>query len=148
MKYLIITALILFSCSPDWHIRRAQFKQPNILDTLNDTIKLIDVRLDTIYYNDTFQVVQTVTKRDTVIKTKYLAPETRYETRWKHKTIIDTVMIKEKQATKQNKHDNKAEVKKNRGYWYWWLVFGIVVGAVLMLWICSVIGNIKSKIGW
>lgn len=142
MKYLIILTLILFSCSPDWHVRRAQFKQPDILEMFNDTIKLTDVRLDTIYYADTFALVHTVTKRDTVIRVNYLKPDTRYETRWKYKTIRDTVRIKEKYTYKETKQEEKTERKESRSTWYWWLIFGVVLGAVFMFWLRSVLKNI------
>ena len=78
MKHLLIIALILSSCSPDWHIRRAKFKQPDILTSFNDTIKLKDLRIDTIYYADTFAIIHTVTERDTILETTYLKPDTRY----------------------------------------------------------------------
>lgn len=135
MKYLIITLLILTSCSPDWHIRKAQFKQPKILNKFNDTIQLTDVRLDTIYYNDTFQVVQTVTKRDTVIETRYLNPETRWETRWKYKTIRDTVRIKERAVKTQIRQDSRSERTESRQNWWVFIIIGASIGLIGGAWI-------------
>ena len=132
MKYLIILLVLLSSCSPDYHIRRAKFKQPDILQQWNDTIQLTDVRLDTIFYNDTFQVVQTVTKRDTVIQTRYLKPQTRYQTRWKYKTIKDTVRIKERYAYKETKQEERTERKQSRSWWWIWLIIGIIGGGWLV----------------
>jgi len=132
MKYIIIILVLLSACSPDYHIRRAKFKQPDILQKWNDTIQLTDVRLDTIYYNDTFQVVQTVTKRDTVIQTRYLKPQTRYETRWKYKTIKDTVRIKERYAYKETKQEERTERKQSRSWWWIWLIIGIIGGGWLV----------------
>ena len=132
MKHLLIIAIILSSCSPDYHIRRAKYKQPDILQKWNDTIQLTDVRLDTIYYNDTFQVVQTVTKRDTVIQTRYLKPQTRYETRWKYKTIKDTIRIKERYAYKETKQEEKTERKQSRSWWWLWLIIGFIGGGWLV----------------
>ena len=132
MKYLIILLVLLSSCSPDYHIRRAKFKQPDILQKWNDTIQLTDVRLDTIFYNDTFQVVQTVTKRDTVIQTRYIAPKTRYETRWKYKTIKDTIRIKERYAYKETKQEERTERKQSRSWWWIWLIIGFIGGGWLV----------------
>src|SRR6056297_782260 len=132
MKYLIILLVLLSSCSPDYHIRRAKFKQPDILQKWNDTIQLTDVRLDTIFYNDTFQVVQTVTKRDTVIQTRYIAPKTRYETRWKYKTIKDTIRIKERYAYKETKQEERTERKQSRSWWWVWLILGFIGGGWLV----------------
>jgi hypothetical protein len=139
MKYVIILILILFSCSPDWHIRRAKFKQPDILTSLNDTIKLKDVRVDTIYYADTFAVVHTITERDTVLETKYLKPDTRYQTRWKYKTIRDTVKIKERTKRIDVRQDNRTERKENRSYWYWWLIFGAIIGGIFIFWLRNIL---------
>ena len=135
MKHLLIIALILSSCSPDWHIRRAKFKQPDILTSFNDTIKLKDLRIDTIYYADTFAIVHTVTERDTILETTYLKPDTRYETRWKYKTIRDTVRIKEKYAYKETKQEQKTERKGQRSLWWLWLLpIGAFFGAFIYRW--------------
>jgi hypothetical protein len=136
MKYILAiltSALVLSSCSPDWHIRRAKFKQPNILDKFNDTIQLTDIRLDTIYYNDTFQVVQTITTRDTIIQTRYLAPQTRYETRWKYKTIRDTVRIKERTARVEARQENRTERTRARRWGL--LIIAAVAGFIIGFWI-------------
>ena len=133
MKHLLIIALILSSCSPDWHIRRAKFKQPDILTSFNDTIKLKDLRIDTIYYDDTFAIVHTVTERDTILKTTYLKPQTRYETRWKYKTIRDTVRVKEKYAYKETKQEQKTE-RKSDLFWLWLLPIGAIIGAFIYRW--------------
>ena len=132
MKNIIILLVLLSSCSADYHIRRAKFKQPNILQQWNDTIQLTDVRLDTIFYNDTFQVIQTITKRDTVIQTRYLKPQTRYETRWKYKTIKDTVRIKERYTYKETKQEERTERKQSRRWWWLWLIIGFIGGGWLV----------------
>jgi len=125
MKHLIIIALILSSCSADWHVRRAIFKQPNILQSDNDTIRMTDIRLDTIFYEDTFRLFQTITERDTVIQTRYLAPETRYKIKYKYKTIKDTVKI----AAKERIKVVKAEAKKSN--WWIFLIIGFVIGFII-----------------
>ena len=125
MKHLIIIALILSSCSADWHVRRAIFKQPNILQSDNDTIRMTDIRLDTIFYEDTFRLVQTITERDTVIQIRYLAPETRYKMKYKYKTIKDTVKI----AAKERIKVVKAEAKKSN--WWIFLIIGFVIGFII-----------------
>jgi len=132
MRHLLILLVILSSCSPHYHIRRAKYKQPDILQQWNDTIQLTDVRLDTIFYNDTFQVVQTVTKRDTILQTRYLKPKTRYETRWKYKTVKDTVRIKERYAYKETKQEERTERKQSRSWWWLWLIIGFIGGGWLV----------------
>jgi len=132
MKNIIILLVLLSSCSADYHIRRAKYKQPDILQQWNDTIQLTDVRIDTIFYNDTFQVVHTVTKRDTILQTRYLKPQTRYETRWKYKTIKDTVRIKERYAYKETKQEERTERKQSRSWWWIWLIIGIIGGGWLV----------------
>ncbi len=139
MKYLITLLLFLSSCSADWHIRKAKFKQPNIFDQWNDTIQLTDVRLDTIFYNDTFQVVQTTTKRDTIIQTRYLKPDTRYETRWRYKTIRDTVRIKERTTRVEARQENRTERTQSRRWGL--LITAAVAGFILGFWI-----NTKIKV--
>ena len=135
MKYLIIIIALLTSCSPDWHLRRAKFKQPNILQKYNDTITLKNVRTDTIYYADTFAIVHTLTEYDTIIQTRYLKPETRYQTRWKYKTIRDTVRIKERTQRNKTKQKNKTERTKSRRLWWLWLISGFVSGIFAYIWV-------------
>jgi hypothetical protein len=139
MKYLIILLLFLSSCSADYHIRRAKFKQPNIFDQWNDTIQLTDVRLDTIFYNDTFQLVKTITKRDTIIQTRYLAPQTRYETRWKYKTIRDTVRIKERTTRVEARQENRTERTRARRWVL--IIIAAIAGFIVGFWI-----NTKIKV--
>ena len=118
------------SCSPDWHIRIAKFKQPNILNVFNDTIRMRDIRTDTIYFADTFAIVHTLIERDTIIQTRYLKPETRYETRWKYRTIRDTVRIKERTQRVETRQENRTERTKSRQLWWMWLIIGLVTGAL------------------
>ena len=138
MKYLIIIIAILTSCSPDWHLRRAKFKQPNILQRFNDTIRLSNFRYDTIYYNDTFEVVKTIYERDTIIETKYLAPKPRYKTRWKYKTIRDTVRIKERTKRTKARQENRTERTKSRRLWWLWLIIGSAAGFFVNRWFRSI----------
>jgi len=137
MKYLIILLAILTSCSSDWHLRRATFKQPNILKQYNDTITLKNVRTDTIYYADTFAVVHTFREYDTIIQTRYLKPETRYQTRWKYKTIKDTVRIKERTERIETRQDNRTERTESRQLWWLWLIIGSVAGIFIYRWVRS-----------
>jgi hypothetical protein len=138
MKYLIILIAILTSCSSDWHLRRATFKQPNILQQYNDTITLKNVRTDTIYYADTFAVVHTLTEYDTIIEIRYLKPGTRYETRWKYKTIRDTVKIKERTVRIETRQDNRTERTQSRKLWWLWLIIGFVAGIFIFRWVKSI----------
>lgn len=138
MKYLIILLAILTSCSPDYHIRKAIFKQPNILDKFNDTISLTDVRLDTIYYADTFAIVQTIIRRDTIIETRYLKPQTRYEIKYRYKTITDTIKERERTVRIETRQENRTERVESRGKWWMWLIVGIFLGIFTHRWIKSI----------
>ena len=149
MKYLIILIVLLTSCSSDWHIRRAKFKQPNILQQYNDTITLRNVRIDTVYYADTFAVVHTLTEYDTIIQTRYLKPETRYEIRYRYKTITDTVKERERTARIETRQDNRTERTnarqenrtertKSRRLWWLWLIVGFVGGIFTCRWLKSI----------
>jgi hypothetical protein len=137
MKYFIILLVILTSCSSDWHLRRAQFKQPNILKQYNDTITLKNVRTDTIHYADTFAVVHTLTERDTILQIRYLKPETRYQTRWKYKTIRDTVRIKERTERIEVRQNNRTERTESRKLWWLWLIIGAFAGIFVYRWVRS-----------
>jgi len=76
--------------------------------------------------------VQTVTKRDTILQTRYLKPKTRYETRWKYKTVKDTVRIKERYAYKETKQEERTERKQSRSWWWLWLIIGFIGGGWLV----------------
>lgn len=138
MKHLIILIAIFTSCSSDWHLRRATFKQPNILQQYNDTIRMQNVRTDTIYYEDTFAVVHTFTEYDTIIQTSYLKPETRYQTRWKYKTIRDTVKLQERTERIELRQDNRTKRTQSRKFRWLWLVIGAVLGIFSYRWLRSI----------
>ena len=54
MKYIIISFLILVSCSPAWHLNRAIKKDPSIITTHTDTIiKTISDSGKVSFYGDT-----------------------------------------------------------------------------------------------
>ena len=156
MKNLIILLAILTSCSPDWHIRRAKFKQPNILQRYNDTITLRNVRTDTIYYADTFAVVHTLTEYDTIIQKRYLKPETRYEIRYRRREANDSLKhVLKLYETKMNafndsikrmarleiikaRQKNRTERTKSRRLWWLWLIVGFVGGIFTYRWVKSI----------
>jgi hypothetical protein len=138
---VLLGSVVMHSCSPNWHIKRAKFKQPDILSSFNDTIRFKDLRVDTIYYEDTFAIVQTVVERDTIIEVHELTPKTRFETRWKYKTIRDTVKIKEKFEYKEAKQKQKTERKESNGYWYIWIIIGAVAYAFISRWLRGALGR-------
>ena len=135
---ILSVGFLVASCSSDWHLRRAKFKQPNILQQYNDTIRLKNVRTDTIYYADTFAVVHTLTEYDTIIETRYLKPETRYQTRWKYKTIRDTVRIKERTQRIETRQENRTDRTQSRRLWWLWLIIGSVAGIFIYRWVRSI----------
>ena len=137
MKYLIILLALLTSCSSDWHLRRAKFKQPNILQQYNDTIRLKNVRTDTIYYADTFAIVHTLTEYDTIIQTRYLKPETRYEIRYRYRTITDTIKERERTQRVETRQENRTNRTQSRRLWWLWLIIGFVSGIFVYRWVRS-----------
>ena len=146
MKNLIIIIALLTSCSSDWHLRRAKFKQPNILQQYNDTIRMRNIRIDTIYYADTFSVIHTLTEYDTIIQTRYLKPETRYQIRYRRREANDSLKhVLKLYKTQMNalndsikrmarveivkaRQENRTDRTKSRRLWWLWLIIGAVGG--------------------
>ena len=149
MKYIIILLALLTSCSSDWHLRRAKFKQPNILQQYNDTIRMRNIRIDTIYYADTFAVIHTLTEYDTIIQTRYLKPETRYQIRYRRREVNDSLKhVLKLYKTQMNalndsikrmarveivkaRQENRTERTKSRRLWWLWLIIGAVAGIII-----------------
>lgn len=64
-KYLIVlSVLVLSSCSASWHINRAEYKDPSLFEVKRDTIIKIEKR-DTIIHLDT--LISIVLPNDKVI---------------------------------------------------------------------------------
>lgn len=137
MKYLIISFLILASCSPAWHLNRAIKKDPSIISTRTDTIvKTISDSGNVSFYGDTLIedsfIVINVKHRDNKIDLNWflkslqisvpkkdvtIIPQPTNFTTWQinktyRKKIAEDSKIERrylKENTKQLKSDNKVK---------------------------------------
>ena len=126
MKHLIII-LLLASCSPTWHVKKAIKKgwTPEKETITNRTFKLIAIH-DTI----TNEVIRVDTIHELETRTIYQdRPLLRYETR----LIRDTVRIIQRAETRQTQAESKAKVKvakhenKRSKWWLYMLIGGALV---------------------
>ena len=119
MKNLLII-LLLASCSPTWHVKKAVKKgwtaEKETIETrtfkllpIHDTITNEVIRVDTIHEVETRTIFQD-------------RPLLRYETR----LIRDTVRIVQRAETKQAKAEIKANSKRSK-WWLWMLIGGALV---------------------
>ena len=93
MKYIIISFLILVSCSPAWHLNRAIKKDPSIITTHTDTIvKTISDSGKVSFYGDTLIedsfVVINVKHRDNKIDLNWFLKSLKISVPKKDVTII------------------------------------------------------------
>lgn len=120
MKYLLVL-LLLVACTPQKRLTRLLKKNPELekVELRVDTVTQIINGVDTIYHLsvDTIRIVRT--------------PPTRYEVRYKYKTIKDTVKINVKGKERIIKIKEKREVKKQRSLWWVWLVIGFLFGFIV-----------------
>jgi hypothetical protein len=131
MKKILILTLLLASCSPNWHVKKAVKKgwTPE-----KETIEV--ERLELIHVTDsiTNEIIRTDTVRLKETRTIYQdRPLLKYETR----LIRDTIRIKEKADTRQIeahlKHEYKKAIdtikaEKKRSKWWLWLLIGLGAG--------------------
>jgi len=124
--YSLICVLTLFSCSSNYHYRKALKKglEPIIS---SDTIRIatIDsipvVRHDTIVYEKYFSSKDTIVHYENVF-----VPKTRLETRIEYKIHRDTI----RQVTRIEVERAKASKQPN----YMWLIIGLcIVGGFLFI---------------
>jgi hypothetical protein len=126
MKHLLII-LLLASCSPNYHVKKAVKKgwTPEKETITKRTFKLLPIH-DTI----TNEVVRIDTIHELETRTIYQdRPLLRYETR----LIRDTVRIIQRAETRQKDAQSKAEVKvakhenKRSKWWLYMLIGGALV---------------------
>lgn len=124
MKKYLLFILILNSCTANYHLRKFISKGGKI-----DTTTIITTLHDTLHLKGRDSVIT----REIQIKCpEPKVPETRYQTRWKYKTKIDSLKTvryvtkwKTKEVVKVSKQENKRE--------WWLLVVGALLGIVAML---------------
>ena len=134
MKKLILIALLLSSCSPQWHFERAQ-KKGLIIDPVYETILKLDTikgenGKDSIVYTPE-HIVKFYPKYQTKWKTRF--DNRRFNDSLKHYRTIykDSLSY----ALRTTKNENKTEVKEKRieSNWKSFLIFGIFIGAIFSL---------------
>ena len=124
MKKYLLFILILNSCTANYHLRKFISKGGKI-----DTTTITTTLHDTLHLKGRDSIIT----REIQIKCpEPVAPETRYETRWKYKTKIDSLKTvryitkwKTKEVIKVSRQENKRE--------WWLLVVGALIGIVGIL---------------
>ena len=124
----IICVLTLFSCSANYHYRKALKKGLQVVKT-SDTIRITTIDSIPVIKHDTIVYEHFYTQKDTIVFYKNVEiPKTRLETRIEYKLKRDTI----KMITRVEVQKAKAEAKANKKPNYVLLIIGIIVLAFLM----------------
>lgn len=124
MKKYLLFVLILNSCTANYHLRKFISKGGKI-----DTTTITTTLHDTLHLKGRDSVIT----REIQIKCpEPIAPETRYEIRWKYKTKIDSLKTVRYVTKWKTKEVVKVAGKENKREW-WLLVVGALIGIVSML---------------
>ena len=124
----IICVLTLFSCSANYHYRKALKKGLQVVKT-SDTIRITTIDSIPVIKHDTIVYEQFYTSKDTVVFYKNVEiPKTRLETRIEYKLKRDTI----KMITRVEVQKAKADAKTNRKPNYYLLLIGICILGFLM----------------
>ena len=120
--------LTLFSCSANYHYRKALKKGLEVVKT-SDTIRITTIDSIPVIKHDTLVYEHFYTSKDTVIFYKNIEiPKTRLETRIEYKLKRDTIRM----ITRVEVQKAKADAKTNRKPNYWLLLIVICVLGFLM----------------
>ena len=110
--FLILT---LFSCSANYHYRKALKKGLEVLKT-SDTIRISTIDSIPVIKHDTIVYEHFYTSKDTVIYYKNIEiPKTRLETRIEYKLKRDTLKMITRVEVQKAKAD--AKINKKPNYW-------------------------------
>ena len=116
--FLILT---LYSCSANYHYRKAVKKGLEVLKT-SDTIRISTIDSVPVIKHDTIVYQKFFSSKDTVVMYKNVyVPQTRLETRIEYKLKRDTL----KMITRVEVHKAKAEAKINKKPNYWGMLIFI-----------------------
>ena len=111
----------LFSCSANYHYRKAVKKGLEVLKT-SDTIRISTIDSVPVIKHDTIVYEKFFSSKDTVVMYKNVyVPQTRLETRIEYKLKRDTL----KMITRVEVHKAKAEAKINKKPNYWGMLIFI-----------------------
>ncbi len=112
---MLLLALILFSCSPEFHFNRFQKKGgkvtcqgDTVIREITTTIKGKDGRIDTV--------------REKVPVIEY---KTRWETRYKYKTQRDSIEVIKYQTKWKTKETIKTKRIEEDSWWWLWYILGV-----------------------
>jgi hypothetical protein len=150
MKYLIpLFALFLIGCrTPQQLIDKAIRKDSTVLGRFNDTIKIPTIHLDTIWFNDTFEVIKSVRYTDTVISVQYIRAKGRFDYKrerddLRHELQLERISLrkyKDSLTTVRKMHKTDARVKRvqlrqenKQSNWWVWLLIGSGLTIILRL---------------
>ena len=124
---LSIYLIALVSCSPNYHMRKfikkgGVIEQTEKVITLHDTIKGKDGK-DSIIY-----------RQVSIECPKLVAPPTRYEIRYRYKTIRDTLkLIKYNTKYKYKEAVTQAKNTKKRGLAFNIRFLGVILGLLILI---------------
>ena len=122
-----IYLLIMVSCSSSYHMKKfinkgGTIKNDTTIVTLTDTIKGADGKDSIIYRTISVQCPELV------------APPTRFEIRYKYKTIRDSFeTIKYITKFKYKESVKQAKIKKKGGFWYNLRFIGVILGLLILI---------------
>ena len=125
--FLILT---LFSCSANYHYRKALKKGLEVVKT-SDTIRITTIDSVPVIKHDTIVYEHFYTQKDTIVFYKNVEiPKTRLETRIEYKLKRDTIRM----ITRVEVQKAKTDAKKNRKPNYWlMLIFALVFGGLVYI---------------
>ena len=124
----IICVLTLFSCSANYHYRKALKKGLEVVKT-SDTTRITTIDSVPVIKHDTIVYEHFYTQKDTIVFYKNVEiPKTRLETRIEYKLKRDTIRM----ITRVEVQKAKADAKKNRKPNYYLLLIGVCILGFLM----------------
>ena len=120
--------LALFSCSANYHYRKALKKGLEVVKT-SDTIRITTIDSIPVIKHDTIVYEHFYTQKDTIVFYKNVEiPKTRLETRIEYKLKRDTIRM----ITRVEVQKAKADAKTNRKPNYYLLLIGVCILGFLM----------------
>ena len=126
--YSLFLILALFSCSANYHYRKALKKGLEVVKT-SDTIRITTIDSIPVIKHDTIVYEHFYTSKDTIVFYKNVEiPKTRLETRIEYKLKRDTIRM----ITRVEVQKAKADAKTNRKPNYYLLLIGICILGFLM----------------
>lgn len=126
--FIVITSVLLYSCSANFHLNKA-IKKGYKCEETGDTIRVTTLDSIPVIINDTIVWEKYITTKDTIVKynTVYL-PKTRWQQKIAYKLKLKTI-YKDRVVKKA---EAKAEGKKNRPKGNLNLLFvGVGIGLLL-----------------